>query len=223
MLLLFIGGLMESRELRQYVDILSITLAVFTLDILLYGYFLQTNTNYINTFIFVDVVIVLLSSIIGRKVAQKLELPVWWASYAEVESRRSIFISALIGIVIVGLNTFILCNYNIDRIPWLRFTDIYQSLFLALRAALTEEVIFRLLIFSVTVKLSSKLIKSNSICFIIGVSASAITFAMLHNGVYLSFIFGIGLWYIYRNTGLIPAMVIHFLADFIPFSLIYTK
>jgi hypothetical protein len=214
---------MEGRKLRQYVDVLFIALAVFMLDVLLYSYFLQTNTNYINTLIFVDVVAVLLSSIAGRKVAHSLDLPIWGVSYTEVESKRSIFISALMGIVIVSLNTFVLCNYNIDGIPWLKFTNIYQSLFLALRAALTEEVIFRFLIFSVIVKLSNRVIKSKGICFIIGVLISAITFAMLHNGFYLSFIFGIGLCYIYKNTGLIPAMIIHFLADFIPFSLIYTK
>lgn len=214
---------MENKGLSQYQDALSITLAVFILDLFLYGYFLQTSTNFTNTHIFIDVVIVLLAFIIGRRVANSMGLPVWLLSNAVDRSRRSIYISALIGIVIVSSNTYILCNYNIDAVPWLRFTNVYQSLFLAIRAALTEEVIFRLFIFSVIVKLTNKITKSGIICFILGALVSAVTFAVLHNGSYLSFIFGIGLCYIYRNTGLMPAMAIHFLADFIPFTLIYMR
>lgn len=214
---------MKSMGLRQYIDVLFVTLAVFILDILLYSYFLQTNANYSNALIFVDVVIVLLALVFGRKVANRLEFPIWQVSYIVGMSKRSIIISILIGVGIVSTNTIILCNYDIDMIPWLRFNNIYQPLLLAIRAALTEEIVFRLLIFSLICKFTNDISKSSTICFISGALFSAIAFGLPHSGFYLAFIFGIGLCYIYKNNGLISAMMIHFLADFIPFTLIYLK
>ncbi len=213
---------MESKGLRQYADVLSVTVAVFILDILLYSYFVQTNTNN-DLFIFVDVIITFLAAATGRKLAGTTGFPVWKVSYAAGESRKSIIVSILIGIGIVGTNAFIMCNSNIDMIYWLSFSSVYQPLFVSIRAALTEETVFRLLIFPGVTRLANKISRSSTVSIVSGALASASAFGLFHNRFYLPFIFGLGICYIYKKNGLIPAMIIHFLADFIPFTLIYLK
>ena len=213
---------MESKGLRQYEDVLSVTLAVFILDILLYSYFVQTSTNN-DLFILIDVIITVIAAVMGKKLAGAAGFPVWKVSYAAGKSRKSIIVSILIGIGIIGSNTFILCNYNTDMFSWLSFTNAYQPLFVSLRAALTEETVFRLLIFPGVTWLANKISRSCTVSIVLGALASASAFGLFHNGFYLPFIFGLGLCYIYKKNGLIPAMIIHFLADFIPFTLIYIK
>lgn len=210
---------MGSKWSIQYLDALSIAIVVCILDLFLYSYFLQANIGDANTLIFADVIIVFLAAVIGRRFAKDSGLPVWRRSHYS----KNVYISVLIGICIISLNTYILCSYNTDEISWLKFASAYQPLFLAIRAAITEEVVFRLLIFSFIIKLANKISKSNNVCFILGALISAAIFAMLHNGSFISFIFGIGLCYIYMNTGLIPAMIVHFLADAFPFLWIYIK
>lgn len=214
---------MGSKMLRQNADVFSAAIAVLFLDILLYNYFLQTSTDKSNTLALMDVIIISTSIILGKKVARQSEFPVWKTNCTTAQNKNGVIASMLMGIGIIGSNTLILYKHNIDMIPWISFTGLYQPLALAMRAALTEEIVFRLLIFSAVYKFVNKISKSSTICFFSGMLVSAIAFGLLHDGFYLSFVFGIGLCYLYKNNGLIPAMLVHFLADFIPFILIYMK
>lgn len=214
---------MEKKVSGQYVDVLSTAIIVLLIDLFLVGYFRMTDAYNNQAPIAADVLIVIAAILLGRRSVMLMGFPVWQVKYDWETSKTKFLISVLIGLCIVSLNAVILTNSDISNISWLKFSKFHQPYLLSLRAALTEELLFRFCIFSLISSIVSRFFISRTVVVICGALISSALFGLLHQGFYLSFIFGAGLCYIYRNNGLIFAMGVHFLADFIPFMLIYLR
>lgn len=214
---------MERKVLGPYVDVLSAVLAVLFLDVLLYGYFRTVGIYSNQTFIPVDIMFIGAAALLGKRSAKKIEFPVWQARHATDANSKGLLISILIGSFIVIINTMVLSNSDISSISWLKFSNFFQPLLMSLRASLTEELLYRLLIFSVAAQFAGSFFKSRPVGIAAGALVSSFLFGLLHQGFYFSFVIGVGLCCIYMNNGLIFAMVVHFLANLIPYMLIYLR
>ncbi len=214
---------MERKVSEQYVDVLSTALIVLFLDLLLYSYFGMTDVYGNHAPVAADIMLVIAAVLIGRESVKKIGFPVWQVKYERGINSKQLLISIFIGSCIVVFNTLVLTCSDISNAPWLKFSNFYQPYFLSLRAALTEELVYRFLAFSVVVQFTDCLFKSRAIGIAAGALVSSFLFGLLHQGFYFSFVIGVGLCYIYKNNGLVFAMVVHFLADFIPFLMIYLR
>lgn len=214
---------MERKVSGQYVDVLSTAIIVLFLDVFLIGYFSMTDAYNNHTPVAVDVLLVILAILLGRKTVKLMDFPVWQKKYYWEIDKRQFLISVLIGSCIILLNAMVLLNSDISSIAWLKFSKFHQPYLLALRAALTEELLYRFFIFSFIAEIVCRVFNSRAFGIISGTLISSFLFGLLHQGFYLSFVFGLGLCYIYKNNGLIFVMGVHFLADFIPFMLIYLR
>ena len=212
---------MEIKAIKQYKDILITVLCVLILDILLKSYFIQ-NLGYSGYgFVVFDIIVILLAVTIGRLVIKELGFPMWRAKYSHDVDLKHIIASILLGVLIIISNTVIWSRSNGDMVSWISFSSYHQPIFLSLRAAVTEEIIFRLFIFSTVTLMASKISKSKMGPLVVGALVSSILFGLFHQGFYLPFIYAVMLCYVYRYNGLLLAMLIHFLSDAFPFILIY--
>ncbi|HOH89581.1 MAG TPA: CPBP family intramembrane metalloprotease [Bacillota bacterium] len=205
----------------QYVNVLSAVLAVLLLDVLLYNYFKAVGVYSNSNFIPLDIVLIASAISLGSRYAQKMGFPSWKPVYKNNENRRGLIKSVILGSFIVIINTLALTRSDAGNIIWLNFTGCYQPFLLSLRAALTEEILYRFCIFTVVTEFVHNVIRSRDISLAAGVIASSFLFGLQHQGFYFSFVIGAALCYIYKNNGLIFTMAVHFLADFIPFVIIY--
>lgn len=91
---------------------------------------------------------------------------------------------------------------------------------LSLRAAIIEEPLFRLLLGSlITLGISRLAAKAQSETRTqVGMLITGALFCLLHPN-WAGLVGGIGMSLIYFRTGLAPAMVVHFLADIVPYAL----
>lgn len=214
---------MGSKMSGQYAIILSITLIVLFLDILLFNYFRMVGTYSIYSLVPIDILFVIGAVFLGQGSVREMGFPTWQLKYEDTGSKKRLLISILLGSCIVIVNTLLLVSSDVSNTPWLRFTSFFQPLFISLRAGLTEELLYRFFIFSVVSKFAGSMLKSRTFGIAAGAIVSSILFGLLHQGFYFSFVVGLGLCYIYRNNGLMFAMGVHFLADFIPFTIIYMR
>jgi membrane protease YdiL (CAAX protease family) len=108
----------------------------------------------------------------------------------------------------------------------------YDIFILSLSAALTEEVVFRLLLFSAFLYILGYLFRpillmnsgfSRRIPFIFSLVFSALLFGLIHGVFGFLFAFAAGIWlcFIFLRAGLEGAVLAHFLADFVFFKLTY--
>jgi membrane protease YdiL (CAAX protease family) len=214
---------MEIKKFYQYKDILIVVFCVLVLDILLKNYFTIVYGETGFRLIAFDLIISFIAIFLGKKATSSAELPIWQVKYEGNMIRKQLLITFFLGAIIVVTNTLIWNNSNGDTVAWASFTSFFEPILISGRAALVEELFFRLLTFSFIVVIVRKISKSDIVSFIIGALLSSIIFGLYHQGFYLAFIYGILLCYIYKNNGLIPAMVIHFFSDAIPFIMIYIK
>jgi membrane protease YdiL (CAAX protease family) len=128
----------------------------------------------------------------------------------------------LLGLAIIIPNTLIyyFSQSVISTIPWLSFSNLKEPILLALRAGIHEEIVYRLFIFTLATYLVSTIIESKRKSVIIGMVLSSIVFGLLH-GFYFAYLSGAILAYIFYKNGLISAIVVHFLADAIPWTLLF--
>ncbi len=97
--------------------------------------------------------------------------------------------------------------------------DLTQAFFLSLRAGITEEVVFRLFLLSLSAWITLRIFHNRRGAIGVGVLVSSLLFGLIHPGFILAFLMGLAMAYIYLEAGLLPAMLVHFLGDFVPFSL----
>ena len=121
-------------------------------------------------------------------------------------------------------NTLVNLTYlnQATQLPyWLTLLIPETAVALSLRAALTEEIVFRLFLFLLATWVIERFIHSQKRSMIVGAVASAFMFALMHgSGFAVAFPLGLALVYIYHRGGLLPAMIVHFFADAIPSALI---
>lgn len=207
----------------QYVNVLYAVLTVLLLDVLLYNYFRAAGIYRNSNFIPIDIILIVSAISLGSRYAQKMGFPAWKPVYKDNENRRGLIVSVILGSFIVIINTLALTRSDAGNTTWLNFTDCYQPFLLSHRAALTEEILYRFCIFTVVTGFVHNEIRSRNISIAAGIITSSFFFGLQHQGFYFSFAIGAALCYIYKNNGLIFTMAVHFLADFIPFMIIYAR
>ncbi|MFA5815332.1 MAG: CPBP family glutamic-type intramembrane protease [Bacteroidales bacterium] len=139
------------------------------------------------------------------------------------ESKKSWLLLLLLSMLLIALNAVIWYNSKeqIQSIGWVKSLTPINSILISIRAGITEEVIFRFFLFSLLLLVFAKIIHSKILIFLICSIISALAFAfLLHSGSIVSLVAGIILSYIYYKKGLLPAIIVHFLGDFIPFLMI---
>jgi hypothetical protein len=160
----------------------------------------------------------------GLTVASWINLPKLWVKENLIDPEKfAVFIVLLL--FIVGLNFLMnFSNYysnpNIKDVPLLReLSKIGSSgaLALSLRAGVNEEIPFRLFGISLVTFLLTKIKVKREGSLVVAIVISSIFFGLVHPSFPLPFFFGLLLGFLYTQYGLVPVMIIHFLADFFPF------
>lgn len=197
----------------------TIVVIIALIDLGLIDVFPYNNT--VETQILNDFFIINVAGCLGVYFAIKTKLPIWTAKLSEIKKHNLGII--LLGSVAIAVNTYILINGKqqaLDVSPWLNNLTPFLALMISIRAAVTEEIVFRLFLISAIIVIISKFTSSRKISLIWAIIISSVIFGLIHPGFFLAFVYGVVLSYIYINSGLIMVFTIHFLADFIPFLLL---
>lgn len=185
---------------------------------ILVGYYLQAST----TIVFVwDFSVVLLTGLAGLFFAPRVNCPLWWRSHnSPSESKRAAYITGALGLaVVIGCSMLNIASYMSDPnqalqvAPWIALLTPERGLALSFRAALNEEILFRLLLFPLVAWVFKSFIHSRQGSLVIGALASSFVFGLIHPGFVMAFLTGLAIVYIYHQCGLFPAMSVHFLID----------
>lgn len=168
-----------------------------------------------------DFTMVLVAGLAGSLLARRIDCPIWWRQHdGSSPSRHAKHAVLLLGLFVVVLNTLNnILNIGQARqiAPWIDLLTPETALALSLRAALNEEMVFRLFLFSLVVWIAKRFGRSRRASLVMGALASALAFGLIHGlGFVVAFSFGLALVYIYSRRGLLPVMTVHFLADAIP-------
>jgi membrane protease YdiL (CAAX protease family) len=213
---------MESRNSFQMRPIIILSIIVMAIDLTL-GSFIQMNLNEeIVSKILIDVLIIILTGYIGLRLVSKVNFPLWWRRYSRKSNKKQVVILIFLGLAIIIPNTLIyyFSQNLITTIPWLSFSNLKEPILLALRAGIQEQIVYRLFIFTLATYLVNTIIDSKTKSVMIGIILSSIVFGLLH-GFYFAYLSGALLAYIFYKNGLIPAMIVHFLADAVPWTLMF--
>jgi hypothetical protein len=175
-----------------------------------------------------DFGIVLGAGLAGLFLAPRVGSPIWWrARDGSRASRRTTMITVLLGVFVVAYNTLSVVIYAViyaDQMtagaPWITALTPGRAIALALRAALNEEIVFRLFLFPLVAWGVGYFLRCRRASLLIGASVSALAFGLIHPGFWSAFLIGLALVYIYHQRGLLPAMVVHFFTDAIPYTLV---
>ena len=172
-----------------------------------------------------DSLIMLLIGFLGVIIIRYAKTPfLFYSDDDPKESKKSWLIILGLSVLLITLNTviwYISKEQNIQSIGWVKSLTPINSILISIRAGITEEVIFRFFLFSLFILVFTKIFHSKILIFLICSILSALAFAfLLHSGSIVSLVAGVILSYIYYKKGLLPAMIVHFLGDCIPFLMI---
>ena len=170
-----------------------------------------------------DFVIVVLSGLVGYLLAKHTDLPIWWR-ISDKNKKKNYITLCCVGLVIVAVNSYVnIAAYigNKSQLfkaqPPLELLDPLNAVLYSLRSALTEELIFRFLMISILVFMLQYFVKETKVRKYISIFMASLLFALIHPIFFIPLIMGLLLSYIYVNHGLMPVLLIHFLANVIPF------
>jgi len=141
----------------------------------------------------------------------------------------------LLGGIVLGCINTVVFKLSLDssNLPeWLNsFKSIKDTFVLSVRAALMEETIFRLFLFSgitwFSLLILHKLLKKEKhqlfmTSIIIGIVVSSLSFGLMHGSGFLySSFMGVLLCIIYYKGGFESAIIAHFMGNFISFSIVF--
>lgn len=175
-----------------------------------------------------DFGVVLAAGLAGLFLAPRVGSPVWWRpGDGSPASRRATLITVLLSLLVVAYNTLSVVIYAViypDQMaagaPWIIALTPGRAIALAFRAALNEETVFRLFLFPLVGRGVGHFLRSQRASLIIGALVSALAFGLIHPGFWSAFLIGLAFVYIYHQRGLLPAMVVHFFTDAIPYTLV---
>jgi membrane protease YdiL (CAAX protease family) len=209
---------------RRYpLSILAATALIVVLDLMIVPIFRNQNLwgSYreaaVSHIIVGDIAFALGAGLVGLLVVSHLGLPIWWSHNDEHSSQISLIVIVL-GASLVLIN-LIMYMTNLDQLASCSFLTMFApktAIALSLRAALTEEIFLRLFLFPAIAWVVMHFLK-RELSLIIGGVVSSVYFGLIHPGFFLAFFVGLALVYIYYYKGLLPAMIVHFLADAAPF------
>ena len=182
----------------------------------------QTPTNILPAVIFC---IYSFFGIVGILCASRFDLPSWWHPATDSSQSRQITTRVvLIGVTLVVFNTIVnVANSTkiLESSHWLSLITPQTAIGLGLHAAFTEEILFRLFLFPVAAWIAWHFLHSRKDSLIIGAIVSSSLFGLMHGAAFfVAFVLGFPMIYIYYHRGLLPAIIVHFLADGIPFVII---
>lgn len=188
------------------------------MPVLRQGLYRRASTTIVFAF---DFGIVLLAGMAGFFFASRVGCPGWWRSgKSKPASRRVTLITLLVAVFVVAGNTLVCVasrNQLTELAPWLVSLTPGTALALAFRAALTENIVFRLFLFPLVAWGVGHFIRSQRGSLVVGALASAFVYGLIHPGFVAAFLGGLAVLYIYHQRGLLPAMAVHFFGDAIPF------
>jgi membrane protease YdiL (CAAX protease family) len=170
-----------------------------------------------------NVLFVLPAGLLGLYFASHMELPWWWRSDENSKRWQVSHIVIILGIFLVIINTFLNLS-SPDRVtlnPLFASVTLKRAIGLSWHAGLVEETFFRLFLFSFVAWVIDRIFHSRKPALIIGAAMSTFIFALFHStsAHAVAFVLGFAILYIYYKSGLLPAMVVHFFADAVPFAL----
>ena len=171
---------------------------------------------------------VLVAGLAGLFLAPRVGSPIWWRQGdSSRTSRRATLFPVVLGLAVVAYNSLSVVGYTLSHpdqmaalAPWTIALTPGEAIALALRAALNEEIIFRLFLFPLVAWIAGHLVRSKRIALLIGALASGFAFGLIHPGFWSAFMIGLALVSIYHQRGLLPAMIVHLFTDAIPYTLV---
>ncbi|SET61241.1 CAAX protease self-immunity [Natronincola peptidivorans] len=215
---------MQVKKPLWNLDIIFVALSISIINIGLTSFIQdKLNENIIGKLL-TDAVIIIIAGFIGKYLISKIGFPLWWNRDASISLRRQLVTLITLGLAIIIPNTlmYYLNQDLISTVPWLDFSNYKEVILLSLRAGLHEEILFRLFIFTIVTYLANIVIVSAKKSVIVGIIISSFLFGLMHGGINtFAIIYGAILAHVYYKNGLIPAIIIHFLADAIPWTLLY--
>ncbi len=217
-------------QIRLVFPIFVVAALVVAMDLIvmpiLIGYYQQETA--IIVFIW-DFSVVLLAGLASLFLARRVGCPLWWLSHNNsLKLGRSTHITVALGLAVVIANsTFNIAFYMVDPnqalqvAPWIVLLNPERAIALSLRAALNEEMVFRLFLFLLVTWIVLYFKQSPKVSLALGGLVSSIAFGFIHGSGFIpAFLVGLALVYIYNQQGLLPAMTVHFFADAVPFLFI---
>jgi membrane protease YdiL (CAAX protease family) len=109
-----------------------------------------------------------------------------------------------------------------NNVVLLPINSLYKIVLISIKSAILEEIIFRATLITLIINILLKNnVRKNTMSknrmFLVSVILASFAFAIIHplNGLFLAFIFGIILGYIYLYVGLIDVIIIHSLTNMI--------
>lgn len=208
--------------------LLGVTLSVAFINFALSSFFIEKLKQPIYQNIVSDGVIILLAGFLGMHLALKHNLPLWWRRIRNMSLFKQLLPIISLGLIMIISNS-ILYYYHlrvngnpISSTPWLQFSNLKEIVLLSIRAGITEEIVFRLFIFTFAVYIVRKIIHREDLAVVLGIIISSLSFVLLHGGFNIViFTYGIILAYIYLKNGLLPAIIVHVLSDAIPWAILF--
>jgi membrane protease YdiL (CAAX protease family) len=216
-------------EVRLFLSFFVVAVLVVAVDAMLMPilvrFYLQAGTALVLIY---DFSVTLMAGWAGMFLARHVGLPVWWRSSNDSPVlRQKIYIIVLLSLFVVICNMVLNLVYYVayhDQAlqvsPWLVSLTSETALALSFRAALNEEVFFRLFLFPLILLVMRYFTHSQKASLVIAGLASAMLVGLIHPGFVQAFLIGLALVYIYYQRGLLPAIVVHFFADAVPLVLI---
>ncbi|MBU7030488.1 MAG: hypothetical protein HXS48_26385 [Theionarchaea archaeon] len=211
-------------KVRDIVIVTAIALFVVALDVVMIFLYDQMVTALV-VVLAADFSICLIVGVAGIYFASRVGFPLWWSpSTDSPRSQQTSFITVLFGVTVV-VGGMLLVFYRIIWSPmlqWYASFTLGTAIAFSLKNALYSEILFRLFIFSLIVWIGDRL-SSRKYSLILGAIASA--FLGSFQGLLFSaplFLIGLLSVYIYYQRGLLPAVLVRFLAGAVPFIIIFT-
>lgn len=211
-------------KVRDIVIVTALALLVVVLDVVMISLYDQMVTA-LAVILGADFSMWLIFGVAGIYFASRVGFPFWWCpSTDSPRSQQTSFITVLFGVVVVVGDT-LLVFYRIIWSPtlqWYASFTLGTAIAFSLKNALYSEILFRLFLFSLIVWIGDRL-SSRKYSLILGAVVSA--FLGSFQGLLFSapsFLIGLLLVYIYYQRGLLPAVLVRFLASAIPFIIIFT-
>jgi len=210
---------------HDLIPILFVAALVAVMDVvvmpILVGYYHQIPAM----IFFSDFVVVLLAGLAGTFFAPRVGCPLWRRhSINSSKPRRAAYFSSILGLSVVVINTVVNLvqftgyrSHTLQVSPWLALLTPETALAISFRAALNEEVLFRLFLFPLVAWIVGRIVHAQELSLVTGALASSMVYGLIHPGFSIAFLVGLALVYVYHRSGLLSAMTVHFFADAIPF------
>lgn len=213
-------------QIRLFFPIIIISVLVVAMDAVIMPILMEYYGHKTLTMVLVlDFSVVFLAGLASLFFTHRVSYPLWYcSSNGASEPIRKTYIPVLLGLSITAANTLINLVYldqTKQTAPWITLLTPKMAIAVSIRAALNEETVFRLFLFPLVTWIFLHLKRSKKMSLVAGALSSSIAFGFVHgSGFILAFLVGLAFVYVYLQRGLLPAMIMHFLADAIPFLLI---